>query len=67
MTNSFQYQNQLAQDRFGLQIATYLSAAANDLSCQVKERLYAARAHALNKHRTKGSRASNQSNLSRPA
>jgi hypothetical protein len=53
MNDSIQYQNQFTQARFGWQVAAYLSAAADDLSCQVKERLRAARAQALNKHRVK--------------
>lgn len=49
MTNS--YQNQLAQDRFGLRVTMRLSAATNDLPYDVSERLRAARAQALGKRR----------------
>jgi hypothetical protein len=53
MTNSFQfqYQNQLAQDRFGLQVAARLSDAADDLSYDISERLRAARVQALDKRK----------------
>jgi hypothetical protein len=51
MTNSIQYQNQLAQDRFGLQVATRLSDAADNLSHDISERLRAARVQALGKRK----------------
>lgn len=51
MTNSFTYQNQLTQDRFGLQIAARLSDAADGLSYEVTERLRAARVRALGKRK----------------
>ncbi len=52
MTNSIQYQNQLAQDRFGLQFAARLSDAADELPYDISERLRAARAQALGKRKT---------------
>lgn len=51
MTNSYQYQNQLAQDRFGLLITARLSDAADDLPYDVSERLRAARAQALSRRK----------------
>jgi hypothetical protein len=51
MNNSRQHQNQLAQDRFGLQVAARLSDAADDLSYDVSERLRAARVQALGKRK----------------
>lgn len=51
MTNSYQYQNQLAQDRFGLQVTARLSDAADELPYDVSERLRAARAQALGKRK----------------
>jgi len=51
MNNSYQYQNQLAQDRFGLRIAARLSDAADDLPYDISERLRAARAQALGKRK----------------
>lgn len=47
MNTSDQYQNQLAQDRFGLQVAARLSDAADDLPYDISERLRAARVQAL--------------------
>ncbi|MES2879971.1 MAG: DUF3619 family protein [Pseudomonadota bacterium] len=51
MTNSHQYQNQLAQDRFGLRVTARLSDAADDLSYDISERLRAAREQALGKRK----------------
>ncbi len=51
MTNSYQYQNQLAQDRFALRVTARLSDAANDLPYDISERLRAARAQALGKRK----------------
>lgn len=51
MTNSYQYQNRLAQDRFGLMVAARLSDAADDLSYDISERLRAARMQALDKRK----------------
>lgn len=48
--NSY-HQNQLAQDRFGLQIVARLSDAADDLPYDISERLRAARAQALGKRK----------------
>ena len=45
MNNS--YQNQLAEDRFGLRVAARLSDAADDLPYDISERLRAARTRAL--------------------
>lgn len=47
MKNLYQDQNQLAQDRFGLQVAVRLSEAANNLPYDISERLRAARVQAL--------------------
>ncbi len=51
MSNSYLYQNQLAQDRFGLRITARLSDAADDLSYDISERLRASRAQALGKRK----------------
>ena len=51
MSNSYLYQNQLAQDRFGLRVAARLSDAADDLPHDVSERLRASRARALGKRK----------------
>lgn len=51
MTNSYQYQNQLAQDRFGLLISARLSDASDNLPYDISERLRAARAQAMGKRK----------------
>ena len=51
MTNSSQYQAQLAQDRFGLRVTARLSDAVDDLPYDISERLRAARAQALGKRK----------------
>lgn len=51
MTNSYQYQNQLAQDRFGLRITARLSDALDDLPYDISERLRAARSQAMGKRK----------------
>ncbi|MEO8119486.1 MAG: DUF3619 family protein [Rhodoferax sp.] len=51
MNTSYQYQNQLAQDRFGLRIVARLSDAADDLPYDISERLRAARVQALGKRK----------------
>lgn len=51
MKNLYQDQNQLEQDRFGLQVAVSLSEAANNLPYDISERLRAARAQALAKQK----------------
>jgi hypothetical protein len=51
MTNSFQYQSQLAQDRFGLRVTARLSDAADDVPYDISERLRAARVRALDKRK----------------
>lgn len=51
MTNSYHYQNHLAQERFGFQVAARLSDAADDLSYDISERLRAARTQALGKRK----------------
>ncbi|MDD5335711.1 MAG: DUF3619 family protein [Rhodoferax sp.] len=51
MSNSYLYQNQLAQDRFGLRITARLSDAADDLPYDISERLRASRAQALGKRK----------------
>jgi hypothetical protein len=56
MNNSYQYQNQLAQDRFGLRIAARLSDAADELPYDVSERLRAARVQALGKRKITATR-----------
>lgn len=49
MTNS--YQNQVAEDRFGLLVTARLSDAADDLPYDISERLRAARTRALGKRK----------------
>lgn len=56
MNTSYQRQNQLAQDRFGLQVAARLSDAADDLPYDVSERLRAARVQALGKRKVSATR-----------
>ena len=51
MNNSHQYQNQLAEDRFGLRVTARLSDAADDLPYDISERLRAARMQALGKRK----------------
>jgi hypothetical protein len=51
MTNSYQYENQLAQDRFGLLVSARLSDAAGELPYDISERLRAARVQALGKRK----------------
>ena len=51
MTNSTKYLNQLAQDRFGLQVAAQLSQATEELPYDISERLRAARMQALGKRK----------------
>ncbi|MBK7052419.1 MAG: DUF3619 family protein [Rhodoferax sp.] len=51
MTNSTKYLNQLAQDRFGLQVAAQLSQATEELPYEISERLRAARMQALGKRK----------------
>ncbi|MBT9508265.1 DUF3619 family protein [Rhodoferax sp.] len=51
MTNSHQYQTQLAEDRFGLQVTARLSDATDKLPYDISERLRAARAQALSKRK----------------
>jgi hypothetical protein len=67
MTNSYQYQHQLTQDRFGLQVAARLSDAADQLPYDISERLRAARTRALGQRkvaavRTVGSLAASGAN-----
>jgi hypothetical protein len=47
MSNSDYYQYQLAQDRFGLKLASRLSDASEELPYDISERLRAARTRAL--------------------
>lgn len=56
MNTSYQRQNQLDQDRFGLQVAARLSDAADDLPYDVSERLRAARVQALGKRKVSATR-----------
>ena len=58
MTNSIQYQNQLAQDRFGLRVTARLSDAAHDLPYDISERLRASRMQALSKRKIAATRLS---------
>jgi hypothetical protein len=51
MTNSYLYQNQIAQDRFGLRVTARLSSAADDVPYEISERLRAARVQALGKRK----------------
>ena len=51
MTNSNLYQNQVAQDRFGLGIAARLSDASDELPYDISERLRASRVQALAKRK----------------
>ena len=51
MKNSTKYLNQLAQDRFGLQVAAQLSQATEELPYEISERLRAARMQALGKRK----------------
>lgn len=51
MTNSYLYQNQLAQDRFGLRVTARLSDAADDLPYDISERLRASRVQALGRRK----------------
>ncbi|MBZ4210692.1 MAG: DUF3619 family protein [Comamonadaceae bacterium] len=58
MTNSYLYQNLVAQDRFGLQVAARLSDAADELPYDISERLRAARTRALSQRRSAAQTAS---------
>ena len=58
MTNSHLYQNLVAQDRFGLQVAARLSDAADELPYDISERLRAARTRALSQRRSAAQTAS---------
>ena len=58
MTNSHLYQNLVAQDRFGLQVAARLSDAADELPYDISERLRAARTRALTQRRSAAQTAS---------
>ena len=51
MTNSREYRQELAADRFGLRVAAHLSELADDLPHDVCERLRVARQQALAQHR----------------
>lgn len=51
MTNSHPYQNQMIQDRYGLQVAARLSDAADELPHDISERLRVARMQALGKRK----------------
>lgn len=52
MTNSHEYKQDLAAERFGLRLAAHLSQAADDLPHDISERLRVARSQALAHHRT---------------
>jgi len=52
MTNSREYQQELAAERFGLRLAAHLSDAADSLPHDVSERLRVARLQALAQHRS---------------
>jgi len=60
MTNSHQYQHQLAEDRFGLSVTARLSDAADQLPYDISERLRAARMQALGKRKVALVRTSSQ-------
>ncbi len=51
MTDTYRYENLVAQDRFGLRVAARLSDAADELSYEMSERLRAARARALSQRK----------------
>jgi len=51
MTNSYHYQNLLAQDRFALRLTARLSDATENLPHDVSERLRAARVQALGRRK----------------
>ncbi len=51
MTISYQYQQQVAQDRFALRLAARLSDAADELPYDISERLRATRERALGQRR----------------
>ena len=59
MSNLYQYQNQLAQDRFGLRVTARLSDATDNLPYDISERLRAARMQALGKRKIALSTATN--------
>ena len=64
MTNSHHYQNQVAQDRFGLQVGARLSEAAADLPYDISERLRAARVQAVAKRRVATARTATSMTVS---
>ena len=51
MTNSYQHQTDILQDRYGLKVAARLSAGTNDLPHDISERLRASRYQALAKRK----------------
>lgn len=51
MTNSYQYQYSLAQERFALRLTARLSDAAENLPYDISERLRAARTQALGRRK----------------
>ena len=51
MTNSVQKRAAILQDRYGLRTASYLSAGAAVLPCEISERLRAARVQAIFKRK----------------
>lgn len=51
MTSSYQYQNQLAQDRLGLRITARLSGGTDSLPHDISERLRAARVQAVSQRK----------------
>jgi hypothetical protein len=51
VTNSYQNQSQLAQDRFGLRVTARLSDATEELPYDISERLRASRVQAIGKRK----------------
>jgi len=56
MTNSYQHQIDVQQDRYGLQVAARLTAGAQDLPHDISERLRASRYQALAKRKIQKTR-----------
>jgi hypothetical protein len=64
MTNSHQYQNQLAQDRFGLRVTACLSDAADNVHYDISERLRVARVKAIDRQKIANVRTATSLGLS---
>jgi hypothetical protein len=63
MTNSREYRQELAADRFGLRVAAHLTELADDLPHDVCERLRVARLQAVAQHRRSLARQTVQASL----